>query len=105
MHKLFQLNTEPIAINAMIGSQLRKLYAASLTKAAGNGLTELMEITGSSEYACRQYLRVCSGFTANWYQNSLRRCAEADLRMKTGASDSNTVLISLFLQMAGNRNS
>ena len=105
MHKLFQLNTEPIAINAMIGSQLRKLYAASLTKAAGKSLTELMEITGSSEYACRQYLRVCSGFTANWYRNSLRRCAEADLRMKTGASDSNTVLISLFLQMAGNRNS
>ena len=105
MHKLFQLNTEPIAINAMIGSQLRKLYAASLTKAAGKSLTELMEITGSSEYACRQYLRVCSGFTANWYRNSLRRCAEADFRMKTGTSDSNTVLISLFLQMAGNRNS
>lgn len=101
MHKLFQLNTEPIAVNAMIGSQLRRLYAAHLAKGAGMGLHELMEITGSSEYACRQYLRICSGFSSAWYRNGLRRCAEADLRLKTGAGDPNDVMISLFLQLAG----
>ena len=101
MHKLFQLNTEPIAVNAMIGSQLRRLYAAHLAKDAGMGLPELMEITGSSEYACRQYLRICSGFSSAWYRNGLRRCAEADLRLKTGAGDPNDVMISLFLQLAG----
>ena len=101
MHKLFQLNTEPIAVNAMIGSQLRRLYAAHLAKGAGMGLPELMEITGSSEYACRQYLRICSGFSSAWYRNGLRRCAEADLRLKTGAGDPNDVMISLFLQLAG----
>ena len=100
MHKLFQLNTEPIAINAMIGSQLRRLYTANLTKQAGMGLSELMEILGSSEYACRQYLRICSGFTSSWYQDALRRCTEADLRLKTGTGDPNSILISLFLQLA-----
>ena len=104
LHKLSQLNTEPIAINAMIGSQLRKLYAASLIKAEGKGLTELVEILGSSEYACRQYLRICSGFSSEWYCSGLRRCAEADLRMKTGAGDPNSILVNLFLQLAGKQN-
>lgn len=104
LHKLSQLNTEPIAINAMIGSQLRKLYAASLIKAKGKGLAELVEILGSSEYACRQYLRICSGFSSGWYCNGLRRCAEADLRMKTGAGDPNSILVNLFLQLAGEQN-
>ena len=101
LHKLSQLNTEPIAINAMIGSQLRRLYAASLIKSEGMGLAELMEILGGSEYACRQYLRICTGFSPEWYRNGLRRCAEADLRMKTSVGDPNSILTSLFLQLAG----
>ena len=104
MHKLFQLNTEPIAVNAMIGSQLRRLYTAKLTKDAGMGLTELMEILGGSEYACRQYLRIYGGFSSAWYRSGLRRCTEADLRMKTGAGDPNSTLISLFLHLAGEEN-
>ena len=101
MHKLFQLNTEPIAVNAMIGSQLRRLFTASLVKAAGMETADLTEILGGSEYACRQYMRICSGFSSAWYRNGLRRCAEADLRLKTGAGDPNSILISLFLQLAG----
>ena len=103
MHKLFQLNTEPIAVNAMIGSQLRRLYTARLVKDAGKGLAELSEILGGSEYACRQYMRICTGFSSAWYRNGLQRCAEADLRMKTGAGDPNSILISLFLQLAGEK--
>ena len=91
-------------LHAMIGSQLRKLYAASLIKAEGKGLAELVEILGSSEYACRQYLRICSGFSSEWYCSGLRRCAEADLRMKTGAGDPESVLVNLFLQLAGAQN-
>ena len=49
LHKLSQLNTEPIAINAMIGSQLRKLYTANLIKAKGQGLAERVEILGTTE--------------------------------------------------------
>ena len=101
MHKLFQLNTEPIAINAMLGSQLRKLYAASLIKEAGMELSDLMDILGGSEYACRQYLRICGGFSSAWYRNGLRRCAEADMRLKSSSGDPNSILISLFLQLAG----
>ncbi len=103
MYKLFQLNTEPIAINATIGYQLRRLYAARLAKDAGLGVTELMELLGDSDYRCRQYMRVCTGLSSEWYRNALRRCAEVDLRMKTGVGDSNRILISLFLQLAGDR--
>ena len=103
LYKLFQLNTEPIAINAIIAYQLRRLYAARLTKDAGLGLSELMEICGDSEYRCKQYLRVCTGFSSSWYRKALRRCAEADLRMKTSTVDPNAGLISLFLQLAGDQ--
>lgn len=101
MHKLFQLNTEPVAMNAMIGAQFRRLFAARIVKDSGKGLEELMELLGSSEHACRQYLRVCGGFSPDWYRKSLRLCAETDFRLKTGGGDPNDILRSLFVHLAG----
>ena len=101
MHKLFQLNTEPIVINAMIGSQLRRLYAALLVKQQSGGVQELMEVLGTgSEYMCRQYLRICSGFSREWYRNGIRRSAETDYRLKSGGGEPADLLRSMFLFLA-----
>ena len=102
MHKLFQLNTEPIAINAMIGSQLRRLYAAKLVKDNGGDAAKLAQILkGEKEYSCQQNLRICGGFSAAWYRSALRRCAELDYRLKSSSGDGEEMLKSLFLQLAG----
>lgn len=101
MYKLFQLNTEPIAINAMIGSQLRKLYAARLVKEAGGTASTLAQMgAGSSDYASRQNLRICTAFPEAWYLRMIRLSAETDFRMKTSQGDPEDLLRSLFVTMA-----
>ncbi len=101
MYKLFQLNTEPIMINAQIGSQLRKLYAALLVKKAGGNVTALLQlIPGSSEYGARQNMRICSSFREAWYRRMIRLSAETDLRMKSSPADPEDLLRSLFVTMA-----
>ncbi len=100
MYKLFQLNTEPIAINAMIGSQLRKLYAARLVKEAGGNAFTLAQLLGSSDYVCRQYLRICTSFREAWYRRMIRLSAETDLGMKSSPADPEDLLRSLFVTMA-----
>ncbi len=101
MYKLFRLNTEPIAINAAIGSQLRKLYAALLTKQAGGNASTLLQLLGGgSDYASRQYLRICGSFREAWYRRMIRLSAETDLRMKSTQADPEDLLRSLFVAMA-----
>ena len=101
MYKLFQLGTEPIVINAMIGSQLRKLYAARLVKEAGGNAFTLAQLLGSSsDYVCRQYLRICTSFREAWYLRMIRLSAETDLGMKSSQGDPEDLLRSLFVTMA-----
>ncbi len=101
MYKLFQLNTEPIALNAMIGSQLRKLYAALLVKRAEGGVKMLTELLGSSsDYLPKQYLRICASFSEEWYRRMIRLSAETDLRLKSSSTSPEDLLRSLFVTMA-----
>ena len=98
MSKLFRLNTEPISINAMIASQLRKMYAALLVKRAGGSADTLKELLGAgSDYMPRQYLRICGAFSEAWYCRSLKLCAETDYQMKSSGADPNDLLLNLFL--------
>lgn len=101
MFKLFQLNTEPIAINALVGSQLRKLYAALLVKGAGGNAGTLRELLGAtSDYMPKQYLRICDSFSERWYREMIRRSAETDYRMKSSSADGEDLLKDLFTAMA-----
>ncbi len=101
MYKLFQLNTEPIAINALVGGQLRKLYAALLVKKAGGNAGTLRELLGaSSDYMPKQYIRICTSFSEEWYREMIRRSAETDYRMKSSAADGEDLLRDLFAAMA-----
>ena len=100
MFKLFQLNTEPIAINAMIGSQLRKLHAALLVKRSGGNAGTLAELLGCSDYAARQSFRICTSFKESWYLRMIRLSAETDWRMKSTPISPEDLLRSLFVTMA-----
>ena len=101
MFKLFQLSTEPIVINAAIGSQLRRLYTALLLKRRGGSAAELGTVLVSSgEYACRQYMRICSSFSEDWYRRMIRLSAETDHRLKSSGEAPEDLLRTLFVTMA-----
>ena len=100
MYKLFQLNMQPTALNAMIGSQLRKLYAARLVKEAGGNASTLMQLIGdNNSYGASQNLRICTSFPEAWYLRMIRLCAETDLRFKSSQADPEDLLRSLFVTM------
>ncbi len=101
MNHLFQLNTEPGYINATIGGQLRKLYAAFLVKKSGGGADAYNQLTGStSAYAARQNLRICGSFREDWYLRMIRLSAETELRIRSSSMDPSDLVRSLFAAMA-----
>ena len=100
MYHLFQLNMAPIAINAIIGGQLRKLYTAFLLKKAGGNSAELSKLLGIQEYAARLNLRICTSFPESWYLRMIRLCAETDFRMKSSQGDPEDLVRSMFVTMA-----
>ena len=100
MYHLFQLNMEPIAINAIIGGQLRKLYTAFLVKKAGGNSAVLSKLLGTSEYISGLNLRICASFPESWYLRMIRLSAETDFRMKSSQGDPEDLIRSLFVTMA-----
>jgi DNA polymerase-3 subunit delta len=101
MHKLFQTNTVPEIIIGAIASQLRCQYTAKLVKNSGGSLSTLIGIVGKSDFACKQYMRICDSFTSEWYCEGIRRCTEIAYRMR--GADPEEMLTSLFLHLAGDR--
>ena len=102
MYRLLQLNTEPIVLTAIIGSQLRKLYAARLVKECGGSAAMLKELINAySEYLPRQYLKICGNFSIDWYRMAISACCETDYKLKSSASDVPADLLwTLFLKLA-----
>lgn len=97
---LFRMNTEPIMINAALGAQLRKLYAAKLVRKNGGGVPELKEIYGTdSDYAPRQNLRLAQGFSEDQCKAMIALSAETDYRMKSSGEDPTELIRTLFLRL------
>ena len=60
----------------------------------------LAELLGCSDYAARQYFRICSSFPEPWYLRMIRLSAETDWRMKSTSAEPEDLLRSLFVTMA-----
>lgn len=105
MYKLLQLNTEPIYLTAVIGAQLRKLYAAKLVKESGGSPAVLKDIINAyNDYQPKQYLRICGKFSTDWYRMAMKACCETDYRLKSVSDPPEGLLWNLFLKLAVKRN-
>lgn len=76
---------EPIKIHALIGRQMRQLYAAALIRKKGGTPGDLMRVCAlRSDYAARRIMESARGVSLSWARRGVQLCAETDARLKLG---------------------
>lgn len=86
LSKLMVMGEEPIVLHALIGKQMRQIYAALLLRSKGKGVQDLMRMWGmKSDYPARKIFDAARGVTLDWARQSVILCAETDKALKLGA--------------------
>lgn len=94
-------NNEPIPMLAMLGVQMRRLYAARIALEKDLGLKYIMEVCGVRyDFIARELLNSARGFTLPQLRNAVRLCAETDYKMKSSAEDDAVLLKDAVLRIA-----
>lgn len=96
---LLRQENEPISINAVIGRHLRQMYAAKVLAEHGKAYYDLQQMYGIWESAAREVYGQARGYRKKQLKESLRLCAETDLRMKSSASDNAALLEEMVLRL------
>ena len=94
----------PIMILAAMGKYFRQLYTARLYLDAGRGRAEFMELWGmKSNYQADKLLDAARRFSPAWCRYAVRRCAEADIALKSSYGQENELLTALLMELASGR--
>ena len=94
-------NNEPIPMLAMLGIQMRNLYAAKLALDKNLGLNYLLD-SGAVKYdfQARKLLQAARGYSLEQLRRAVELCAETDYRMKSSGADDRELLKELVLRIA-----
>lgn len=83
----------PIAMLAMLGQQMRRLYAARLASARRLGPDYVMEVCSLRyDYLATKLMASARGFTPKQLKRAVELCAEADYQMKSSSADDTELL-------------
>ncbi len=94
-------DNEPIAMLAMLGMQMRRLYAARLAADKGLGAKYLMEDCGiKSDYAAKKLINAARGFSLPQLVKAVELCAETDYKMKSSSQNERELLKEAVLRIA-----
>lgn len=78
----------PIAMLAMLGQQMRRLYAARLAVDKRLGAEYVMEVCSLRyDYLANRLMSSARGFTPKQLKRAVELCAEADYQMKSSSAD------------------
>lgn len=94
-------NNEPIPMLAMLGMQMRRLYAARLALDQNLGIKYLMDSCGIKyDYQANKLLQAARGYTLPQLKRAVELCAETDYRMKSSGQDSKDLFVETVLRIA-----
>ena len=94
-------NNEPIAILAVIGSQMRRLYTARVAADKNLGAAYVMELCKLRfDSIANRLIASSRGFTLPQLKRAVELCAETDYQMKSSSSDDLELLKELVLRIA-----
>ena len=102
---LLRMQTEPIAILAVLGKELRKLYTARLALDGGKDSIWLKELWSmTSDYPAKMLLGAAKNVDHDWCRQAVKRCQGLDRRMKSERGMDDEGELKLFLmELAGER--
>ena len=91
----------PIFLLAVIGQQMRRLYAARLARRAGLGTSDLRVLLGLPfDFIAENLLRSARKFSGWQLEEAVRLCAQTDFAMKSTGADDTELLKELLLRIA-----
>ena len=94
-------NNEPVMMLAVLGKQMRQLYAARLALEKNLGTKYVMEVCGIKyDYIASKLLNAARGFTLPQLKRAVELCAETDYRMKSSGTDERELLKETVLRIA-----
>lgn len=94
-------NNEPIMLLALLGAQMRKLYAARLAQEGGLGMKYIMDTCNIKyEFLAKNLAASARGFTLPQLRRALELCAEADYMMKSSSQDDDELLKEVVMRIA-----
>lgn len=94
-------SNEPIFILAILGKQMRQLYAAKLAVEQGLDTAKLMEACKIKyEFLAKKLISSARSFELEQLKTALRLCAEADYNMKSSSLDDRELLKELVIRIA-----
>lgn len=102
---LLKMQTEPILILSMLGSQLRRIYTARLAIESGKDRCWLMDLWGyKSDYPVRLLLDAARKTSRDWCAGAVKMCQTLDRRLKseTGTDAANELKL-LLARLAESR--
>lgn len=100
LQQLLKMQEEPIGILAIIGSHFRKLSLAKTLLDNGKTATDLMKLTGLSDYPARKTMSAAGRFSTKFYKRAAELVLECDVQLKTSFDDADRILEVLILQLA-----
>lgn len=94
-------DNEPIALVAMLGMQMRRLYAARLALEEGLGLKYVMDTCSIRyEFVAKNLIQSARGYTLPQLIKAVRLCAQADYSMKSSSQDDEGLLKEVVMRIA-----
>ncbi len=94
-------NNEPIMLLALLGAQMRKLYAARLAQEGGLGIKYIMDTCNIRyEFLAKNLAASARGFTLPQLRRAVELCAEADYMMKSSSQDDVELLKEVVMRIA-----
>lgn len=94
-------NNEPIMLLALLGAQMRKLYAARLAQEGGLGMKYIMDTCNIKyEFLVKNLAVSARGFTLPQLRRAVELCAEADYMMKSSSQDDDELLKEVVMRIA-----
>lgn len=99
--ELFQMGEPPVYILSVIGSQIRRLYAARLSYENGKNAAFVKALLGlRTDYQARLLMEAARRVTLKWCSDAVCLCAETDFRMKSTRITEKELLVSLLAGLA-----
>ena len=96
------MGEEPIAILAVIGMQMRRLYAARVALYEKLGSDFVRENCGVKfDFMLDRLMRSARGFDMRTLERAVRLCAETDYAMKSGGDGAEQLTLLLIRLAAG----
>lgn len=94
-------DTEPIMLLAMIGNQMRNIYAAKLAETEHRDGAYLMEVTGVRyDFLVQKLRNNAKKFSTSRLERAVELCAETDHRMKSSGAEDEDLLKDLLVKLA-----